>query len=641
MLDKDTFVIEKFARSVTPLPIERENSGVGNMMLWGDNNLYPNFLLELYETVPLHQSIINSKGDYLVGDGLIDMASGDPVEAQISASDTVTGLVQKVVFDWNIFYAFALAVQYNIFGKPISVYHVPFNHIRSNRSRTKFWVCDDWLYKSGQQLSYDVFKLGVKTKQTKLFVYTGYVPSANNTYPSIRYKSAITNMVIEKLVNDFLKGDLEDGFSAAHIISFFKGMPDTEAGKLFTQKVKEAYSGVRGAKYIIDFNNPNTTNNIKVETIDAPDYAGKITSINTKNETNILSAHQAPSRALFGIEQAAGLNGNDLENAYQIFKKVWVTNNRNSVEDGLNIIFGALGIPKVGFKDSGTVLQKTLDKSTMEKVYTIDELRKVDGLQPLPNGEGDKLVPIERAGSIPSTLLPGQDPVPSVPTPPPAKPAKAAFSQFGTGYQDKPKGKKLTEADFELVKDMGVARAEFSVLVEADFAIQSQEDFRRVELLFDDAADVEQWLTDNDISGMSTAEIRAAIKKDLSISLTSKELETRIQALKDAGVLPDDSADTQGDEPAPKGTATRDVRTVYEYDVRPGYGAAIIPGSRGFCRKLIGNDRYYSREDIQSMSAIFGYDVFTHAGGWYYNPDTQEAEDQCRHYFKSVRVIKK
>ncbi len=622
MAENDAFVVEKFARTVTPQPLEMATSGSGNMILWGDNNLYPNFLLEMYDRVPLHASIVNSKVDYIIGDGLIDIATGEPFEVSISESDTPTSLINKLAFDWNLFNAFAIAVQSNVFGKPISVYHVPMNHVRTNKAKSKFWVCDDWLYNNTSVLSYNGFKNDVKDRRTRLFLYTGYVPSANNIYPSIRYKSAITNMVTEALINDFNKNSLEDGFSAAHIISFFKGMPDTEAGKLFTQKVKEAYSGVRGAKYIIDFNPPQTTNSgdnrIKVETIDTPDYASKLVTVNNKNETNILVAHQAPSRALFGIEQAAGLNGNDLENAYQIFSKVWLRPSKKQFEDGLNVVFGALGFKRVGFSTSGSVLNKTLDKTTMEKVYTIDELRAVDGKAELPNGEGAKLLEVKSPIEIKN---------PNNPT------AGAAFSKFGEGAIVKPKGKILTEADFELVRDMGASRADFSILDEAGFTIQSAEDFRRVELLFDDAADIDKWLTDNDTANMSTSEIRAAILKDLGLKVTSSELATKIQRLQDAGIL------EGGDEP--KKQLTRDVKVFYEYDVRPGFGATIIPGSRGFCRKLIANDRYYTREDIQQMSAIFGYDVFLHCGGWYFNPTTNEAENQCRHYFKSVRVIKK
>ncbi len=663
-----------FAHTVTPLPIEREQTGAGNMVIWGDDNLYPNFLLELFKKVPLHQSISSSKSDYLIGDGLVNKATGKPLEIKISYKDTPEDFAAKISFDFVVFSWFAVGVLYNIFGDAVAVYHIPANHVRTNKSKTKFWVCDDWYYNSANVLSYEGFKPGKnKDLKPKVYIYTSYVPGANNVYPSIRYESAITNMVTEMLINDFGKTNLEEGFSAAHIISFFKGMPDSTAGQLFTDKVKKAYSGVKGAKYIIDFNTPPTAQSpaspVKVASVDTPDYTAKLENTKRTNETNILAAHQAPSRALFGIEQAAGLNGNDLENAYAIFKKVWVRSNRNAVESGLNILFKAIGFPEIEFKDGGAALPKNLSDTTKEKVYTIDELRAIDGLPPMADGSGVKVLqqglilggtPGEVSSSGEKVLIEilgigGTQALQAVladTTMTPEQKKNALMIIFGLTEanasilagvvsgtvnveklsEQKPKGRILTDEDFEKVKDLGISRADFSVLDEAEFNAFSAESVRRVQIQFDDAADIEEYILNNDLSEKSVSEIRAAVLKDLGIKITTQELKDKLAKLKEAGVI----GDTEKKKPL-----TRDVKVLYEYDVRKGFGEKIIPGSRGFCKKLIANDRYYTREDIQQMSAIFGYEVFKHCGGWFFNPKTQEAENQCRHYWKSVRVIKK
>jgi len=493
----------------------------------------------------------------------------------------------------------------------VAVYHIPANHVRTNKSKSKFWVCDDWS-KAAQVFDYEEYKEGKnKDLQPKIYTFTSYVPSASNVYPSIRYESAIINMVTERLINDFGKSNLEEGFSAAHIISFFKGLPNTKAGQDFTDKVKRAYSGVKGAKYIIDFNNPPTDTSpaapVKVEEVFSPDYSAKLDGIHKQNETNILSAHQASSRALFAIEQAAGLNGNDLENAYAIFKRVYVIPNRNDVESGLNKLFKSIGFPEIEFKDSGSALPKNLSDASKEKVLTIDELREIDGKPPLPNGEGAKLLEVKAPVANPGVTFSVNE-----------KPAK---------------GRTLTDEDFEKVKDLGFNRDEFSVLDSLDFHVHTPEDARKAQLYFDDAQDIEDYILENDIKDKSVSEIRAAIRKDLGIQVTTQELTNKIKALTEAGVI--------GDKEPVKKSSTRDVRVLYEYKVRPGYGADLIDTSRGFCVKLIKNNRLYERSDIQKMSAIFGYDVYKHCGGWYKKPGSDEAESHCRHEWKQIRVIKK
>lgn len=661
------FAVEKFAKTVTPLPIERAANGSESYVNWGDRNEYPNFLLELYDTVPLHQSIINSKVDYLIGEGMTDKSTGKPMDKMFTTKDTPAQFAQKVAFDLTIFNWFAVGVQYNVFGKPILLFHIPGNHVRTNKAKSKFWISDDWAASTSKQMSYGAFKPGInKDLETKVFLYSSYTPSIAKVYPSIKYKSAIVNMVTEAIITQFNKNDLEGGFSAAHIINFFKGIPGDKQANEFQEKFEEAYSGEKGGKWIINFNQPPTNQTpaapITVETVQSPDYSTKLDGINKKNETNILTAHQAPSRALFGIEQAAGLNGNDLENAFSIFSNVWVKNNRNNLEDGLNSIFKHIGIPEVEFKSSGFVLPKNLSDATKEKVYTKNELRAIDGLPAIP--DGDTPIEVTSPNSISlntggeqsqgggemavGTLTALSDLVSNTTMTPEQKknmliiafklkPEDAELLAGTTTGTISPsaigafsKGRVLTEADFELVKDLGICRTDFSVLDETDF---SAEDFRRVELYFDDAEDIERYLLENDTEGMTVSEIRAAIRKELGITVTTKELTTKINRLTEAGVI--------GDKQPEKKSITRDVKVLYQYEVRPGYGAEIIATTRGFCRKVIGNDRYYSREDIQQMSSIFGYDVFKHCGGWYQKPGSDEAESQCRHQWKSVRVIKK
>ncbi len=292
-------------------------------------------------------------------------------------------------------------------------------------------------------------------------------------------------------------------------------------------------------------------------------------------------------------------------------------------------MFKALGFPEFQLKDKTGITRVQLKDETKEKVYTIDELREVDGKPPLPNGEGAKMLDLKPTNVI--NANPGVDPnaKPSDPK------APAEGDKVPGKFEDqKPEtAKTLTEEDFEKVKHLGFSRESFSVLDEFS-APATKENFKAVELFFDDAQDIEDYIVKADLKDKSISDIKAMIRKDLGISISTKDLQTKVTAMIDAGIINDEKV-------AEKKPLTRDVQIVYSYEVRPGYGEAIIPGSRGFCKKLISNDRLYSRADIQQMSAIFGYDVFEHCGGWYLPKGATEALSHCRHYWKSVRVIQK
>ena len=84
------------------------------------------------------------------------------------------------------------------------------------------------------------------------------------------------------------------------------------------------------------------------------------------------------------------------------------------------------------------------------------------------------------------------------------------------------------------------------------------------------------------------------------------------------------------------------IETVYSYEVKPTYGADIIPTTRPFCKKMVelSRTRFWTIEDINRISAQFGMDVWRYRGGWYHNPDTNKNEPSCRHYWKQNVIFR-
>lgn len=79
----------------------------------------------------------------------------------------------------------------------------------------------------------------------------------------------------------------------------------------------------------------------------------------------------------------------------------------------------------------------------------------------------------------------------------------------------------------------------------------------------------------------------------------------------------------------------------YTYEVKSGYGSEVIAGTRDFCRTVIGLNRMYSRDDIDSMSSALGLppkQLWRYRGGWYHNPETNKNEPSCRHEWKQSLV---
>lgn len=102
----------------------------------------------------------------------------------------------------------------------------------------------------------------------------------------------------------------------------------------------------------------------------------------------------------------------------------------------------------------------------------------------------------------------------------------------------------------------------------------------------------------------------------------------------------------EGGEITTKGkleVAKRDISRVtveYSYDVKDGYGDKVIPGTRNFCRKLIELNKVYTMDEINTISATLGMDVWRYRGGWYHNPNTNRNEPACRHIWKQNIIFR-
>ena len=120
------------------------------------------------------------------------------------------------------------------------------------------------------------------------------------------------------------------------------------------------------------------------------------------------------------------------------------------------------------------------------------------------------------------------------------------------------------------------------------------------------------------------------------------ELAKIYQRLTDLGLIEVDGTITQSGKIQVARQDIARIETVYSYEVKPSYGAEVIPTTRPFCKKMIelSQTRFWTIEDINAISSRFGMDVWRYRGGWYHNPDTGKNEPSCRHYWKQNVIFR-
>jgi hypothetical protein len=79
----------------------------------------------------------------------------------------------------------------------------------------------------------------------------------------------------------------------------------------------------------------------------------------------------------------------------------------------------------------------------------------------------------------------------------------------------------------------------------------------------------------------------------------------------------------------------------YSYEVKPGVGPKIIPGTRPFCREMLAKPRLFSRVQIENISQQLGYSLWDRKGGFWNRGKGKGISAECRHMWKTNIVIKK
>lgn len=357
---------------------------------YGEDNLFPNHLLNYYTNSPTHGAIINGKSTYIIGDGLKFKNQTDDDLIEVNSKDTFNGFVLKCVLDFVISNGFAVEVIFNALNQPIEFHHVPFQKIRTNTNKNKFWYRESWEGGSANEIIYDRYYPQYNSdNKSKIFYFDGYFPSLSNTYSTPDYIQAFLSIATEIEIQKFNNSQINNGFTLSNLLTFYNGDSLLEEVKTkVKRKIEQNYTGSTGKKLMIQFQDSEgkepTVNNIGA----GNDWADVYLEVKKSIKDDILIGHGVTSPLLFGIKTEGQLGGTtELEIAYSIYKTTYILSKRNELEAAFNLLFFASDIPtSLSFVDKD-LFASQLSDSIKEKIYTINEMRAENNLKPLPNGD--------------------------------------------------------------------------------------------------------------------------------------------------------------------------------------------------------------------------------------------------------------
>ncbi|TSA62708.1 MAG: hypothetical protein D4R41_01675, partial [Sediminibacterium sp.] len=315
-------------------PEYKEKKGEGYMQ-YGQNNDYPNYLLDLFNKSAKHNAIIKGKVNYITGNGW--KGDSDFVK-KVNRDESLDDITKKISLDIELFGGAYIQVIWSLIGGQIAeLWHCDYSKIRTNKDNTQYWYKEDWKSKDKADV-YPAFN-PLHTFGCQIFYIKEYRPGIS-VYSLPGYFGALNYIESDIEVSKHVLGNAQTGFSASKLITLPNGEPSPDEKRNIDRQFTRMHTGADGKKFMLSFVNDSSRKPI-VDDLGASDLTKEdFGRVDILIQTNIFSGHQITTPSLFGIAAAGKLGTRtEMRDGYEIFKNTYV----NSKQMHLESVFNMLG----------------------------------------------------------------------------------------------------------------------------------------------------------------------------------------------------------------------------------------------------------------------------------------------------------
>ena len=646
----------KFADVKVPVMKELPNKG---WVLFGEDNKFPNMLLNMFNKSSKHNGIVLGKVNYIIGKGFDNVT-------QANAYENSNEILKKLSLDIEVFGGCYIEVQYNELGKIGAYYHVPYHKVRSSKDNTQFFIKDWDTYKKNDEpkvfLAYNPNQdVKMLRNQTQILYYKEYRPGVE-TYSYPGYMGALNAIQTDIEISKYHLSTITNGMFASKMISFFEGIPTEEEKREIEKGFKNKFTGSENAGNIVLNFGKDPNKRPQMDDLSSTDLDKHFDILAKSIQQELFSGHQVVSPMLFGIRVEGSLGGrSEIREAYEIMKSTYVNDKQQALELLFKEITGVdakiIPVEPIGFEFSeATLLQIAPKKWLLEKIgidaSQYPEIAQTD-VQPTQTqqaivNENLKNLSGRQWQSLTRIIR---------------KFEKGEISQeqaklllkSSLGLNDEEVNTMLAidnepmefsshekdELWLNALSECGVSKHDFLIVKSSRFNFAKHESFADVTQIETNVLDLirkDKRITPEVIA--ETLDLEVDSVKEILKRLESEGL---ISA-KVTKVGQDEIIERKLSEPLSKQSElkpeTLGFKIMYSYEWRSGFGASDKPTRREFCARLQDMNKLWSRADIETWSRRLGYSVWDRGGGWYTEPDGSRSKS-CRHEWRRVVVMEK
>ena len=420
---KATEVVEGYQSFSTPfgnvgnanlsLPYVNGRYQIAGYIPFGQDNLFPELLNQLYYTSPLHGAIVDFKTNATVGGGYTletaKMSNEDKLklytfEKKMKLNKTSKAIAQQLIVHHRVYFKLC----YNKKGELYKIENVSPEKVRVARDKITYFMCDDW------SARIDIVSIKkahpANTDLEQLYVYE-IMTLGQEWYSLPQYTSALNFAFLSGELSYFAKSNIQNSIFPSFAMMFPK-RPQSEEEKHMIKNTIDRLKGAANSGKAVAFFANSADQLPKIEALPTNSNDKLFHEASALNTEQICFSHTIDP-ILMGVRTTGALGGGaDIKQAYVVFEKNVVMPLRDQVEEIVNELLALAKIPGVYMINNFQIINETIVEIEGDASKTADAINslsplvatkvlnamtpnEVRALASLPPIEGGDIIPTE------------------------------------------------------------------------------------------------------------------------------------------------------------------------------------------------------------------------------------------------------
>jgi hypothetical protein len=287
-----------FAKYQPTEAIEKENRA--GYIDYGDNNLYPQYLINLYHNSPIHNALVNSIAFMISGKG---------------TNTILDNALNGLAFDLKLQGQFVAEIIWSLDGTRVAqINHLPFENCRLAYDKdceevTGIYYSYDWANtrsKKGKPTFIPLFDPSNSKDFPRQVIYQHSMCAGSMYYAKPDYYGSLNYVELSYQMGLYHVNNILNGLFPSFIINFLNGIPQKEEREQIRREWEARLSGASNAgKFLMTFNE-DPTRAPQIESFPISDADKQYEFLSDETAKQIMIGHRITSPLLFGIRDVGG-----------------------------------------------------------------------------------------------------------------------------------------------------------------------------------------------------------------------------------------------------------------------------------------------------------------------------------------------